>query len=277
MLGRPVVKQMVEAGFDVTALMRDMDKIINAFPSQLKLLQGDLKNTEQIDQLLHGQDAVYISLSVPQNEKINDWHSETDGMKIILESAKRQSIQRIILLSSLVQRYQGKNNFNWWVFELKDRSVEMVKESGISFTIFYPSTFMESFLGKYKQGKRILMAGKSEYPMYYIAGDDFGKQVVHSLRLSSSQNKEYVIQGPEPLRPEEAANIFVNNYKKEKLSISTAPFGLLKFLAIFSAKIEYGVHIIEALNKYPEKFESENTWRELGKPETTLKEFAEAR
>ena len=70
--------------------------------------------------------------------------------------------------------------------------------------------------------------------------------------------------------------IFVQNYKKEKLNISTAPFWLLKFLANFSATINYGVYIIEALNRYPEKFESEHAWKELGKPETTLKKFAQS-
>ncbi len=34
-------------------------------------------------------------------------------------------------------------------------------------------------------------------------------------------------------------------------------------------------HIIEALNNYPEKFEAQSTWNELGKPSITLKDFAQ--
>ena len=82
MLGRPVIHQLTEAGFDVTALVRNPDSA--DLGDQLKIIKGDLKNPEDVDQLLEGQDAVYISLSILQNEKENDWHTETDGMKIIL-------------------------------------------------------------------------------------------------------------------------------------------------------------------------------------------------
>ena len=274
MLGRPVIHQLTEAGFDVTALVRSPDRA--DLGDKLRLIKGDLKNPEDVDQLLEGQDAVYISLSILQNEKENDWHTETDGMKIILASAQKKSIQRILLLSSLVQRYQRMNNFSWWVFGLKDESVEMVKQSGISYTIFFPSTFMESFLGKYRQGKRILLGGKSEHRMYYIAGEDYGKQVAQTLLRNHEENKEYVIQGLEALTQEEAADIFVQHYKSEKLSISKAPLGILKFLGLFSTTVNYGARIVEALNKYPEKFESEETWKALGKPVTTLQKFAES-
>ena len=37
--------------------------------------------------------------------------------------------------------------------------------------------------------------------------------------------------------------------------------------------MNYAYHICEALNKYPEKFESENTWNDLGKPSITLAEY----
>ena len=274
MLGRPVIHQLTEAGFDVTALVRTPDRA--DLGDSLKIIKGDLKNPEDVDQLLEGKDAVYISLSILQNEKENDWHTETDGMKIILASAQKKSIQRILLLSSLVQRYQRMNNFSWWVFGLKDESVEMVKQSGISYTIFFPSTFMESFLGKYRQGKRILLGGKSEHRMYYIAGEDYGKQVAQTLLRNHEENKEYVIQGLEALTQEEAADIFVQHYKREKLSISKAPLGILKFLGLFSTTVNYGARIVEALNKYPEKFESEETWKALGKPVTTLQKFAES-
>ena len=62
--------------------------------------------------------------------------------------------------------------------------------------------------------------------------------------------------------------------KKEKLSIMTAPLGVMRFLANFSTTVSYGVHIVEALTSYPEKFESEATWKELGKPTVTLEQFA---
>lgn len=37
-----------------------------------------------------------------------------------------------------------------------------------------------------------------------------------------------------------------------------------------------GIYDIEALNKYPEKFEAQTTWDLLGKPQITLEDFAES-
>ena len=51
--------------------------------------------------------------------------------------------------------------------------------------------------------------------------------------------------------------------------------GIIKFFSRFNQTMDYGVRICEALNKYPEKFESENTWSELGKPTITLRAFTQ--
>ncbi len=272
MLGKPVAMQLVKAGFSVRALVRNPEKAGKELAG-IELVQGDLKNISDIEKLLRDQDAVYVSLSVTQDEREKDWHAETDGVRNILAAAKNIPLQRILLLSSLVQRYQGMNHFNWWVFNIKEQSIEMVKKSGIPYTVFYPSTFMESFLGKYKQGKRILLAGTSQYPMYYIAAEDYGRQVAQSLTIDG--NQEYVIQGPDPLTQERAAAIFLANYKKEKLTLSKLPLGILKFFGLLSGTANYGAHIVEALNFYPEKFESDEAWRMLGKPSITMKQFSE--
>ena len=170
--------------------------------------------------------------------------------------------------------YQGINKFNWWVFDLKRKAVNMIKESGIAYTIFYPSTFMDNFNHTYRRGNRILLAGESKHKMYFISASDYAEQVVRSYQQYTNENKEFIIQGPEAYTADEAAVIFQQNYTKEKLSISKAPLGLLKFLSNFSQSINYGAHIIEALNNYPEKFEAEKTWEALGKPTTLLKDFA---
>jgi hypothetical protein len=47
-------------------------------------------------------------------------------------------------------------------------------------------------------------------------------------------------------------------------------------MGLFNQKFNYGYYIVEALNKYPEKFEAQQTWDELGKPTISLKEFAES-
>lgn len=275
MLGLPVAKKLIENGYEVTALVRDKIRAHKILPPNITLVEGDIQNKYDIQKLFLQADQVYLNLNLKQDEKRNEFHAEADGLKNIIEAAKANNIKRIIIISSLVMNYQKMNNFNWWVFDLKQKAIELIKQSGIPYTIFYPSTFMENFLTTYRQGNKILLAGTSKFKMYFISADDYGQQVVNSFNLLSVKNKEYVVQGPEAFTAKEAAKVFKQFHTKEKLSISWVPLGLLKFIGIFSQKINYGAKIVEALNNYPEKFEAEQTWKELGTPITTLKDFAQ--
>jgi hypothetical protein len=124
------------------------------------------------------------------------------------------------------------------------------------------------------RGNKIAMPGNSIMPMWFIAAADYGRQVARSFEIAGNENKEYPIQGPEAYTFDEANKIFIANYSKAKLKTMKAPIGIMKFLGHFNQKFNYGWHICEALNKYPEKFESELAWKELGTPQITLAEFA---
>jgi uncharacterized protein YbjT (DUF2867 family) len=273
MLGKPVAIQLDKAGFNITALVRESSKAKTQLPPSISFHGGDLRNSNDIYRLLNGQDAIYLNLNLKPGEKKNDFHAESDGLKIVLAAARKNKIKRIVFISSLVMNYQGMHNFNWWVFDIKHEAVKLIKQSGIPFTIFYPTAFMENFYTTYRKGNKVLIAGEAEAKMYFISAIDYGKQVARSLQLPD-ENKEYVVQGLEGFTSSEAAEVFVSHHKREALKISKAPLGLLKFLGIFSPTMNYASHIIEALNKYPEKFEATNTWNELGKPTITLRDFA---
>ncbi len=275
MLGKPVTKELLKAGFEITAMVRNPEKAKEQLPQGVKLLKGDLNNPSEIENALQDADFVYINLSVLPESRVNDFQPEREGFENLMMALKKANIKRVAYCASLVQHYQGVNGFNWWVFDIKEKAIQLIKESGIPYTLFYPSSFMENFAtGGYRQGKRVVLAGKSKFKMYFISGEDFGRQVARSFEILDTENKEYAVQGLEAMTSDEAANVFVKHYQKEKLSISKAPLGLLKFFGNFIRKLNYGSKIIESLNKYEEKFESETTWQELGKPQITLKDFA---
>lgn len=275
LLGKPVALALAKAGYEVTALVRDPGPARKSFPPGIKIFPGDMRSDSDLKKLLQGHDKLHLNLSIKQNEKRSEWHSESNGLQTLLPIAKEAGIQRIFYLSSLIQRYQGMNGFDWWVTRIKADAVNMIRSSGIPSTIFYPSTFMEAITTQYMQGKRLLIAGKSKHKQYFIASADYAQQVVRAVETNSgNSNKDYVMQGPEAYLTEEALKLFKQNYTKAPLSISSAPFSILKVMGKLNSKMDYGSHIIEALNNYPEKFEAEQTWTELGKPTVTLKEFA---
>jgi hypothetical protein len=271
MLGKPVVLELLRAGFPVTLLARDVEKMQKLFPNAL-VVKGDVFDIASLEAAMVGQEIVYLNLSVAQSSKKSEPQPEREGINNIIEAAKKTSVKRIVYLSSLIKNYEGMNGFNWWAFQIKHAAVNAIKKSGLNYSIFYPSTFMECLDKQMLQGTRIMLAGKSEAPMWFIAGKDYGVQVAWAMKKAGNDNQEYVIQGLEPFTSDEASKVFIEN-AKSKIKIMRAPLAPLKYLGIFNQRMNYAYHICEALNKYPEKFESENTWNDLGKPSTTLAEY----
>src|SRR3712207_2240203 len=107
MIGKPVALELLKAGFEVTAMARDPKRLSEQLPSEIKVVKGDIKNMGDILQLLHGQDFLYINLNLKPEEKQNDWHAETDGLRNILAAATKVNIKRVAFISSIVMRYQG--------------------------------------------------------------------------------------------------------------------------------------------------------------------------
>ncbi|MDX2302354.1 MAG: NAD(P)H-binding protein [Microscillaceae bacterium] len=273
MLGQPVTSEFIKAGFEVTSFARNAATANQIFGPSIKIIEGKLQDTDKIRQLLEGQDGLYLNLSVEQKSSKSEFQPEREGLDNILDIAKKYNIKRIGYLSSLVHFYQGQNGFDWWVFDIKQKAVEKIKNSGITYSIFYPSTFMESFdKGAYRQGNNIALAGVSRYKMFLISGSDYGKQVVKAFQLNND-NHEYVVQGQEGFTADEAAKFYIDNYNKKKINLMKAPLALLKFLGLFNNKFNYGAKIVEALNSYPEKFEAEKAWQDLGKPQTKFIDY----
>ena len=271
MLGRPVTKKLIEAGYEVTIGSRDPAKV-RGF-DQAKKVRADLFDPASLREAFRGQDALYLNLSVNRGAGRAGPHQETDGLRNAIEAARAEGVKRIGFISSLVKNYQGMDGFSWWEFDVKNEAVRILRESGLPHLIFYPSSFMENFTGEQLSGKKILIPGKSRQKMWFIAGDDYGEMVAKAFALPEGESREYPVQGLEPFTYEEAAEVFVENYPGE-LRISRPPVWPLRLAGLVSPKMRDLWSIVYALNHYPEKFESEETWKELGKPKITLAEFA---
>lgn len=274
MLGTPVTQAFIEAGFEVTLLVRNGEKARKLFSDKVNLIIGDLRDQGSVQAVLEGQDNLYLNLAVAQTSRPTDFQPEREGLQLILKEAQKAGIKHIGYLSSLVMRYQGMNGFHWWAFDIKHKAVELIKTSGIPYSLFYASAFMESFdKGAYRQGSRINLAGDSLHPMYLIAGKDYGAQVVAAFE-SGKTNSEYSIQGTEAFTADEAATLFAAN--KKGVKVAKIPMGMLKFLGRLGRKFNYGAHIVDAINNYPETFEADATWQALGKPQTRFIDYIKA-
>lgn len=271
MLGTPVTKELLKAGYEVSAMVRNMDKAREKLPHDIHLIKGDLSNIEDLQNAFDGHDYVYLSLSTAPNEKNKAFKTEIEGIQNVIHAAKKTGIKRIGYLSSIIRDFDG---FDWWLFDIKNLAVDLLKGADIETTIFNPSNFYESLTGQMMVGSNILLVGRQETNCWWISAKDYGQMVATSFEVDEG-NREYTIQGTEPLNFDEAADIFIQNYPHKKLTKRRAPVWFLRMAGFFSSQADFGWRITEAINRYPEKFNGQEAWDKLGKPEMTLKQFAE--
>ena len=272
--GLPVTKALMEAGYHISVLSTDVDAERELLPEGVHIEEGNWMYHHDLKRFLSKVDAVYCSLSVDMNELPDDFHAETDGLREILNVSLECGIKRIAYMSSILQYNQVENENSWWVFRVKKDAVNYVRDSGIPFTIFYPSTFMENFQKTYRKGKNIRIFGKSAFPIYFISVKDYAEMVVKSFKTIGTQDREYFLQGMDCYKMQDAARNYVKNRPNEKLHLKIMPTWLLGIYALFDTKWKFMYELSKALNDNNELFISDDTFEELGKPKISFAEFS---
>ncbi|MEJ7665056.1 MAG: hypothetical protein WKG07_38820 [Hymenobacter sp.] len=128
--------------------------------------------------------------------------------------------------------------------------------------------------GTLKDGDSLKWVGESTHVLHHLAAADMGKQIANSFNLNTTENREYAMQGPEAFTMEQAAHVFIAHYPKQKLTFNNPPLALLKAGGVFSHTMDYVGHLSESMNSYPEPFEAQPAWDELGPPTLTLAQYA---
>jgi uncharacterized protein YbjT (DUF2867 family) len=270
MLGLPVTRALLAAGFEVTALVRDPAAARRVLPPEVALVPADVRDEASLRRGLAGADALYLSLSVAPGEHRGDFHTEAQGLAHILEAARAEGIKRIGYLSALVI---DSADGAWWVLDVWRAAVARLKASGIPATVFYASNVMETLPQRHRIGGVLVLAGASHHGNYWIAAADLGRQVARAFQLPATAGRDYVMQGPELVSYEEAAARYARA-KSGGLRVVTLPLWLLRFLGVFSTGMRFNARILRTVLRYPEEFRAEATWRDLGRSTLTIEDVA---
>ena len=271
--GLPVVEALLKAGFNVSVLSKDLDKEKEILPPEVNVHEGNWMYHHDLKRFLATQDAVYCSLSVDQHELPEESHSESNGLREIINVSLECGIRRIAYMSSILQYNQVESDDLWWVFQVKKDSVNYIRDCGIPHTVFYPSTFMECFESTYRKGKFIRLHGLSKFPVYLISHKDYARMVAKSFQVLGTDDREYFMQGNDCYNMQEAAQLLIK-HSSEKLKSKIIPDLLLKFYALFDLRWKFKSELAAALNNNNELFISEDTNKELGRPEISFTSFA---
>jgi uncharacterized protein YbjT (DUF2867 family) len=138
--GRRIVKELVQRGIPVRALVRDRDKAAQILPPGVELVVGDVLQPESLKAAI-GDSTVLLSATgaAPSFDPTGPYKVDYEGTKNLVDVAKANGIEHFVMVSSLCtsQLFHPLNLF-WLILVWKKRAEEYLQGSGLTYTIVRP-------------------------------------------------------------------------------------------------------------------------------------------
>ncbi|WP_434400816.1 SDR family oxidoreductase [Planococcus sp. 11815] len=173
-VGRSVVKQALEQGFEVTAFVRTPDKL-KVTGEKLMVVQGDAFHVEQVAAAIAGHDAVVSCLGSNQGMKKS---ADLQTMaKNIVAGMQQHGVKRIVYTASAgindeLPGIGGKLMMGVLKQVLIDHraAVDAIQEAGLTYTIVRPMGLTnDSFSGQYRESEESVPSKSKTIPRADVA------------------------------------------------------------------------------------------------------------
>jgi len=144
--GRKLIRQGLEQGHTITALVRRMSSIKTVHPN-LHLLEGNVLNPRQVDLAITGQEAVLCSLG--HKRFFIKTSILSKGTRNLISSMEKEGIKRLICITSLGindSRYRLGLYYTlftipfilFFYFRDKEKQEKLIRASRLDWTIVRP-------------------------------------------------------------------------------------------------------------------------------------------
>ena len=155
-VGKSVVAQALEAGLEVTAFVRTPSKM-DITHENLKLIQGNAFNQEEVSAAIVGHDAVVSCIG--SNQGMKESTEIQEMAKNIVDGMKAHNVERIIYTASAgihkeIPGVSGKLVMFMLKNPLKDHraAVDYIQANRLNYTIVRPMGLTDQpFTGKYRE------------------------------------------------------------------------------------------------------------------------------
>jgi uncharacterized protein YbjT (DUF2867 family) len=269
MLGRPVAQQLKADGFSVRLLARDPEKARRLLGEGYEIVQGEVENGTALRKALAGVDGVHINLKGGPSAADYD-RMDHLATRAIANAAKEMNVGRVTLLSAYAVSEEKADTPE---SRSKFKGETALKASGVAYTIFRCSWFMES-LPLFVQEKSMSLIGNQPHPLHWLAAADYARMVSKSYQMLETLNKELSLYGPDAYTMEEAMKIYALGAGLQVAPISTRMLALMGMVT-FNAEWKSTAVLMRHYEKWGEDGSPEEANRLLGAPRESLPKWCE--
>jgi putative NADH-flavin reductase len=194
--GIPLIKQALENGHEITAFVRNPDKLPDDLTNRVTIVEGDILNFEDVDKAVQDQDAV---ASVIGQSKESPEDLQTRATEYIVSAMQAHDVNRIVSLTGAGVRIEKDtpklfdkfmkvllNIFAKKVLKDAEGHFEILKSSDLKWTVVRVPVLTEGEL-------------KGSYRVSYVGQDTGAKisraDVAHFI-LKTLENESYIHDAP---------------------------------------------------------------------------------
>ncbi len=194
--GIPLIKQALESEHEITAFVRNPDKLPDDLRERVHIVQGDILNSEDVDRAIQGQEAV---ISVIGQSKESPEDLQTRATEYIVSAMQAHDVNRIVSLTGAGVRIEKDtpklfdkfmkvllNIFAKKVLKDAEGHVEILKSSDLKWTVVRVPVLTEGEL-------------KGSYRVSYV-GQDTGAKISRSdvahFILRTLEDASYIHDAP---------------------------------------------------------------------------------
>ncbi|WP_324719362.1 SDR family oxidoreductase [Salinimicrobium sp. HB62] len=194
-LGNYILKALIEKKYQVIAIVRDPKKLKNENEDYLEIKQAEVTNPETLRDICKGIDTVISTIGITrQKDGLTYMDVDYQGNMNLLQEAQKSGVNHFVYISAI----NGEKYRKLKIFEAKEKFVDALKASGLSYTVVRPNGFfsdMRDFL-KMAESGRVYLFGSGQQKFNPIHGEDLAKAIVEKL---DDQIKEFSLGGPDIL------------------------------------------------------------------------------
>jgi NADH dehydrogenase len=205
-VGRSVVRALVGSGFLVRCLVRPgSEAALRGFES-IDRVPGDILKPEGLAQAAEGSAALVHLVGIIREQRgrgVTLERLHRQATENALRVAREAGIPRYLQMSALGTRPNASSAYH----RTKWRAEELVRASGLEWTIFRPSIifgrddeFISMLASMVRRLPVVPVLGDGRYRLQPIPVEQVAEGFARALRKSASIGQTYEVGGPEPYR-----------------------------------------------------------------------------
>lgn len=225
-LGKEIAKELVKQGYDLTIVVRNETKAKSLSDITSKYIIADVCNKSTLEQIFDKQEIVISALgkSVSPNDKSKPTFRDVDysANVNILNEATKAGMKKFIYVSA----FHAEKYLHLEYFKVHHDFSELLKKSGIDFSIIKPPAIFSAFIDMIEMSKKgqLVNIGKGDKKTNPIYEGDLAKITVEAISKQNSISEA----GGKTIYTRRQLNEIVQKEVDTDKKIRTIPLGLFK-------------------------------------------------